>query len=153
MTITHDALETGYLPRPSTCDLGTSSPPPCYRHLVVITGDLFKPPMVLTYSGDHRNMYGWQAGGTHPGILSCGNFFLRVIVTKMYDNTGQTIRGKQSKNFRVDRTVQSAHIINFLRDCLTVQRNTTCYHGRVKIFLTTERVFKFYCVILLNSTF
>ena len=60
-------------------------------------------------------MYAWQAGGTHPGILSCGNFFLRVIVTEMYDNTGQTIRGKQSKNFRVDRIVQSAHIINFLQ--------------------------------------
>ena len=29
-------------------------------------------PMVLTSSGGHRNMYDWQAGGTHPtGMLSC----------------------------------------------------------------------------------
>ena len=29
-------------------------------------------PMVLTSSGGHRKVYGWQAGGTHPtGMLSC----------------------------------------------------------------------------------
>ena len=29
-------------------------------------------PLLLTPSGGHQNMYGWQAGGTHPTeMLSC----------------------------------------------------------------------------------
>ena len=29
-------------------------------------------PTLLISSGGHQNMYGWQAGGTHPtGMLSC----------------------------------------------------------------------------------
>ena len=28
------------------------------------------PPLVLTSSGGHQHMYGWQPGGTHPtGII------------------------------------------------------------------------------------
>ena len=54
---------------------------PWYWHLVVITGDLFRlihlktyplPPPSLISSGGHRNMYSWQADGTHiTGMMSC----------------------------------------------------------------------------------
>ena len=67
-------------PNPPTWDTN-----PCYWHLVVITGNLFKlvhlriypltpppPQLVPTPSGGHRNTYGWQAGGTHhTGMYSC----------------------------------------------------------------------------------
>ena len=34
-------------------------------------------PLLLTPSGSHQNMYGLQAGGTHPnGMLSCNKIFL-----------------------------------------------------------------------------
>ena len=80
---------------PTHLDMGSAIPPPpppngtrdthlCYWQLVVITEDLFKlvhlrthhlfrihTPSVLTPSAP-RNMYGWQAGGTHPTrMLSC----------------------------------------------------------------------------------
>ena len=39
-------------------------------------------PMVLTSSGGHRKMYGWQAGGTHPtGMLSCMGNVLVICAT------------------------------------------------------------------------
>ena len=76
MSISHSVHRQG-----SPCDLYQScigtwdlppSPPHCYWHLVVITGDLCKledpppPPPVLTFSHGHRNTYGWQVGGKHP---------------------------------------------------------------------------------------
>ena len=34
------------------------------------------PALVLTFSGHHRSMYGWQGGGTHPtGMLSSYTYF------------------------------------------------------------------------------
>ena len=81
---------------------------PCYWHLVVATktggeyscshvpswGDEYSGgvgtwgvstqgvgthPLLLTPSGGHQNMYGWQAGGTHPtGMLSCFKLKLQI---------------------------------------------------------------------------
>ena len=54
----------GYLPPPSL-DMGHE----------YLTSRLFpSPQLVLIPSGDHRNTYDCQAGGTHvTGILSCGS--------------------------------------------------------------------------------
>ena len=36
-------------------------------------------PLLLTPTGGHQNMYGWQAGGTHPtGVLSCFKLKLQI---------------------------------------------------------------------------
>ena len=62
----------------------------CYWHLVMITGNLFKlvhmrtyppPQLVLTSSGGYRNMYRWQAGGTHPSGILSWYFCHRLLVT------------------------------------------------------------------------
>ena len=76
---------TSSSPSPRIANMGPT-PSPCYWHLVVITGDLFKlahlrthPLMVLTSSGGHQNMHGRQANGTHPtGMLFCSISFKNV---------------------------------------------------------------------------
>ena len=61
---------------------------PCYWHLVVSTGDLFKlvylrtSLMVLTSNGGDRDMYSWQIGSTYPtGMLYC--FFMRFAAIRL----------------------------------------------------------------------
>ena len=59
-----------------TWDLGTYRPPPSldmgHGHLTSRLSP--SPQLVLIPSGDHRNTYDCQAGGTHvTGILSCGS--------------------------------------------------------------------------------
>ena len=44
-------------------------------------------PLALTSSGGHRNMYGWQAGGTYPtGMLSWFDIHSRDSEFPICDN-------------------------------------------------------------------
>ena len=70
-------MGSGYPTFSQRWDLNTLPHPPlltCGAHTwrlvqTCLLEDL--PPPPLTPRGDHRNTYGWQAGGTHPtGILS-----------------------------------------------------------------------------------
>ena len=95
MTITHDAL--GHRQPPPNTRHGTLPPCPLdARHRPPLPAtdmwlssletccNLFTwttyTTMVLTSSGGHRNMYGWQVGSTHPdGMLSCSSHIDKVI--------------------------------------------------------------------------
>ena len=43
-------------------------------------------PLVLTPSGDHQNIYGWKADGTHPtGMPSSCFFWHRELLTEQFE--------------------------------------------------------------------
>ena len=81
-------MGSGYPTSPLTWDLVT--PPLYYWHiwwsLLFTWGPtLPQPPLVLTPSGGHWNMYGWLEDGTHrTGMLSCRfpiNPFFNICVS------------------------------------------------------------------------
>ena len=97
MTITHDALEF-IVPPPIPPKHGTWVPPNPIWGLGTYpypTTDIWwsslencsnlftlgpTPALILTHSGGHQDMYGWQAGGTHPiGMLFLFNIRLTTV--------------------------------------------------------------------------
>ena len=73
-----------------TLPLPSLPSPPCYWHLVVITGDRLKFVHLKTYCSQYwhlvvatKNTYSWQVGSTHPtGVLSCFNTALTLTDSK-----------------------------------------------------------------------
>ena len=66
--------------------LSTSGGKP-WKHVQTCSLEDLPPPptisTVVTSRSDHRNTYGWQAGGTHPTwMLSCVNDFFRKLIVK-----------------------------------------------------------------------
>ena len=89
-------------PTPSGHSLPPGYPIPCYWHLVVIFGDLFKlvhnktPPMVLTSSGGHRSE--WYASYWNAFLFfDVFRFHFRFLVEFSFIN-GSILKFEENRN-------------------------------------------------------